>query len=57
MDNPSTAVLAANTSFSTALSMADYGLMERLWLAAPEAVCIHPGWPPRHGWDAISQSW
>ena len=57
MDDHSAAVLAANATFYTALSMADYGLMERLWLAAPEAVCIHPGWPPLHGWEAISQSW
>lgn len=57
MDDLSAAVLAVNATFYTALSLADYGLMERLWLAAPEAVCLHPGWPPLHGWDAISQSW
>ena len=57
MDDVSPAVLAANQSFYTALSLADYNLMERLWLAAPEAVCLHPGWPPLHGWEAIGQSW
>jgi len=57
MDDPSAAVIAANATFYTALSMADFSLMERLWVTAPEAVCIHPGWPPLHGWDAIGQSW
>jgi ketosteroid isomerase-like protein len=57
MDDPSAAVLAANLSFYTALSLADYNLMERVWLAAPEAVCIHPGWPALHGWEPIRQSW
>jgi hypothetical protein len=56
-DEVESAVLAANTSFYTALSLADFSLMDRLWLASPEAVCIHPGWGALHGWDAISQSW
>jgi ketosteroid isomerase-like protein len=57
MDDVSPAVLAANATFYTALSLADFNLMERVWLAAPETVCIHPGWPALHGWEAISQSW
>jgi len=57
MDDMSPAVVAANAAFYTALSLADFNLMERVWLAAPEAVCIHPGWPALHGWNAISQSW
>ncbi|MCC6191749.1 MAG: nuclear transport factor 2 family protein [Anaerolineales bacterium] len=54
---PSAAVLAAHTSFYTALSLADLALMERLWLPSPAAVCVHPGWPALLGWDAIHASW
>jgi ketosteroid isomerase-like protein len=57
MDEPTAAVLAANASFYTALSLADFSLMQRLWLDSPEAVCVHPGWPALHGWDAIRASW
>ena len=57
MDDVSPAVLAANQTFYTALSLADFNLMDRLWLASPDAVCIHPGWPPLHGWPAIRESW
>ena len=57
MDDLSPVVLGANANFYTALSLADYTLMERVWLASPEAVCIHPGWPALHGWAAIRESW
>ena len=57
MDELSTAVLTINDSFYRALSLADLGAMERLWLASPDAVCVHPGWPPLYGWEAIAQSW
>ena len=57
MDDTTDALLTANASFYTALSLADLNLMQRLWLDAPEAVCLHPGWPALHGWDAIAASW
>ncbi len=57
MDDVTPAVLAANQGFYTALSLAEFSLMERVWLAVPEAVCIHPGWPALHGWEAIGPSW
>lgn len=57
MDEVSPAVLAANASFYTALSLADYGLMERVWLPSADAICIHPGWPALHGWEAVGESW
>ena len=57
MDETHNAILAVNNSFYTALSLADFGLMERLWLPSPDAVCEHPGWPPLHGWPAIRDSW
>lgn len=55
--DPCAAVLAAHTSFYTALSLADLALMERLWLPSPAAICVHPGWPALHGWDVIHASW
>ena len=57
MESDTQALLTANASFYTALSLADFGLMQRLWLEVPEAVCVHPGWPALHGWDAIRASW
>jgi ketosteroid isomerase-like protein len=51
------AVLAANANFYTALSLADFDLMQRLWLPSSEAVCVHPGWPALRGWEAIGESW
>jgi ketosteroid isomerase-like protein len=55
--NPRAAVQAAHNSFYTALSLADLALMERVWLPSPAAICVHPGWPPIHGWDRIHDSW
>jgi ketosteroid isomerase-like protein len=57
MDPVASAVLAVNTSFYTALSLADFALMQRLWLDSPDAVCLHPGWPALHGWTEIRASW
>ena len=55
--DPTTSVLAANQAFYTALSLADFALMQRLWLDSDDAVCLHPGWPALHGAQAILQSW
>ena len=57
MDDATNAILTINASFYTALSLADLALMQRLWLDTPEAVCVHPGWPALHGWEAIRASW
>jgi ketosteroid isomerase-like protein len=57
MSNATEAVLVVNDSFYRALSLADFSAMRRLWLASAEAVCVHPGWPPLHGWPAIRESW
>ncbi len=56
-DEPTNAILIVNASFYTALSLADFNLMQRLWIDTPEAVCVHPGWPALHGWEAIRASW
>jgi ketosteroid isomerase-like protein len=57
MEDSTALLLSSNTAFYTALSLADFDLMERLWLPSPDAVCVHPGWPALHGWDAIRDSW
>lgn len=57
MDILTEAVLAANEHFYRALSLADLRAMQRIWLASPDAVCVHPGWPPLYGWTAIEDSW
>jgi len=51
------AVLQANERFYRALSMADFNAMQRVWLASPDAICLHPGWPSLQGWPAIRASW
>ena len=50
--DPTTAVIAANQAFYTALSLADFALMQRLWLDSDDAVCLHPGWPAINGAQA-----
>jgi ketosteroid isomerase-like protein len=52
-----TTILAANQAFYTALSLADYDLMQRLWLESDDAVCVHPGWQSLSGTPAILASW
>lgn len=51
------AVLQANDAFYRALSLADLKAMQQAWLDSPDAVCVHPGWPPLYGWQAIFESW
>ena len=55
--NDTESVLLANDNFYRALSLADLGAMTRVWLASPDAACLHPGGPPLHGWPAIRESW
>lgn len=54
---PEAAVEQTNAQFYSALSLADLGVMQRVWLASEEAVCVHPGWQAIYGWSAIRQSW
>lgn len=51
------AVQEINAQFYRALSLADANLMVRLWVESADAVCVHPGWTPLHGWEAIRESW
>ena len=54
------AVLRANQSLYDAFETGDIDLMNALWLDGPEAAtvsCVHPGWSPLHGRDAVLRSW
>lgn len=50
------ALLAANAAYYLAFASDDFTDMDRLW--ADEGIsCIHPGWSPLFGRDAVIQSY
>jgi ketosteroid isomerase-like protein len=51
------AVLAANQAFYEAFAERNAGAMERLWAREHVIACIHPGWAPLHGSEAVIGSW
>jgi ketosteroid isomerase-like protein len=51
------AVADANERFYAALSGRDLDAMDAIWLAADWVECVHPGWTPLRGWDAVRESW
>ncbi len=57
IDEPAAAVLAANRAFYEAFAALDIEAMAALWCRDGDALCVHPGWPPLRGWDAIRASW
>lgn len=50
-------VLAANAAFYDAFARRDVTAMERVWAATHAVACIHPGWGPLHGREAVMESW
>jgi len=52
-----TALLDANAAFYRAFSQRDIAAMEELWAKKAPVVCIHPGWPPLMGRDAVLEGW
>lgn len=53
-------MLRANQSLYDAFENGDIDLMSALWLDGPDAgtvSCVHPGWSPVHGRDAVLRSW
>jgi hypothetical protein len=52
-----TAVLAANQAFYDAFAERNAVAMERIWAREHLVACIHPGWAPLHGSDAVLGSW
>ncbi|MFO1154542.1 MAG: nuclear transport factor 2 family protein [Rhodospirillales bacterium] len=51
------AVLFANEAFYAAFANRDYAAMDRLWSRQHPVTCIHPGWQPLIGREAVMQSW
>jgi len=50
-------ILAVNDLFYQAFNQSDLDLMRKIWHPGPNTECIHPGWGPLQGLDAILQSW
>ncbi len=50
-------MLEVNRSFYLAHEHRDLAAMAAVWEHTTRAVCIHPGWPALHGWEAIAESW
>lgn len=50
-------VLAANLEFYRAFAASDYPAMNALWARSAPVQCIHPGWPPLAGREAVMRSW
>lgn len=51
------AILAANRAFYAVFRRRDIGAMKALWARKAPVSCIHPGWPPLMGRDAVMKSW
>lgn len=58
MPTPSdAAVLAANRTFYAAFNRRDIRGMEECWAERTPISCIHPGWAPLFGRQAVMASW
>lgn len=52
-----TALLDANAAFYKAFASRDVAAMDELWAKKAPVVCIHPGWPPLMGREAVLEGW
>lgn len=50
-------ILAANAAFYQAFAERNYPAMVAVWARHAPVSCIHPGWPPLMGRDAVLASW
>ena len=50
-------VLTANGAFYGAFAARDAEAMDDLWAKRAPVVCIHPGWQPLRGRQAVMASW
>jgi ketosteroid isomerase-like protein len=50
-------VLAANLEFYRAFTTGDYPAMNALWARNAQVLCVHPGWAPLSGREAVLRSW
>jgi hypothetical protein len=51
------AVLFVNEEFYRAFDDHDIAAMERIWSSRVTVTCIHPGWQPLTGRQAVMESW
>ena len=51
------ALLFANVAFYIAFAGRDLEAMEALWARRSAVTCIHPGWLPLAGREAVMRSW
>jgi len=52
-----TAVLFANEAFYLTFTSRDAAAMDAIWSTRTDVTCIHPGWPPIRGREAVIGSW
>lgn len=57
MRGDETALLFANEAFYNAFAERDMVAMAALWAKSQPVGCIHPGWPPLFGRQAVLDSW
>jgi hypothetical protein len=57
MSGDETALLFANEAFYSAFADRDMATMAGLWAKDQPIGCIHPGWPPLFGRQAVLDSW
>ena len=50
-------LLRANAAFYAALASGDLEAMDAVWSRRLPVACIHPGWQPLCGRDAVMASW
>ncbi len=50
-------VLFANDSFYLTFQTGDSAAMNEIWSARDGVSCLHPGWPPLLGREAVMKSW
>ncbi len=51
------AILEANEAFYRAFRERNFEAMDELWSAEAQVACIHPGWRPLSGREAVMASW
>jgi len=51
------AVLFANEAFYQAFAERDLEAMDTVWSRGETVSCVHPGWHPLAGRDAVMESW
>ena len=51
------AALFANDAFYVAFAGRDMQAMDQVWAELTPVICIHPGWNPLAGREAVMESW